>query len=285
MAVATLTPFHDDGSLALELVPGYVEHLLERGASALMVAGTTGEFVTLSGAERGEVIRTFIDAAAGRTQVIAHVGHADPGEAARLAAEAVAAGADAIAAILPYFHPTEPASVRETLCDLAATQPRTPFLAYCHPATGNSLGAAELAAMLGAVPQVVGAKLSLATFAEIEPYLALPDRPTLFCGNDSLLHEFVGGGGRALVSGNAAVFCEVVSRGLAALLAHDQAKLDRLDPLIEEIVRITRSGAPDRLKALLRARGVDAGVARVRTAPDATAPPPLSPALSAALIA
>lgn len=283
VAVAVVTPFHADGTLALELVPGYVSHLHERGAGALMVAGTTGEFITLSEDERGAVFEAFIHANDGRIPVIAHVGHADPAVATRLAARAADTGADALAAILPYFHPTQPVSVRKSLTRLAQTQPQLPFLPYCHPFTGNHLGADQLATMLAELPQVMGAKLSLGTFAEMSPYLSMGTKATFFCGNDDVLTDFVEAGGHAIVSGNAAVFCEIVSAALRALLNRDQTTIQRLGPLIQEIVTLTRSGAPDRLKALLRARGVDAGHARVVTSPDALTPPGLSPALQNAL--
>ncbi len=279
VAVAVVTPFHADGSLALELVPGYVDHLHGRGAGALMVAGTTGEFITMSEDDRGAVIRAFISANGGRIPVIAHVGDANPAVAARLAALAADHGADALAAILPYFHPTQPDSVRESLTRLAQTQPQLPFLPYCHPSTINRLGADQFATMRADLPQVMGAKLSLATFAEMEPYLSSDPGATFFCGNDDVLAEFVEAGGHAIVSGNAAVFCEIVSATLRALLDHDDVTAHRLAPLITEIVTLTRSGAPDRLKALLAERGVDVGHARVVTSADALVPPSLSPAL------
>lgn len=283
VAVAVVTPFHADGTLALELVPDYVDHLHERGAGALLVAGTTGEFITLSEDERGAVIHAFLAANDGRIPVIAHVGHANPAVAARLAALAADRGADALAAILPYFHPTRPESVREALTRLAQTQPQLPFLPYCHPATGNALGADELGHMIDELPHVHGAKLSLGTFDEMKPYLVMGDRATFFCGNDDVLEEFVSAGGHATVSGNAAVYCEIVSAAVAALVDADPDATHRLQPLMHEIISITRSGAPDRLKALLRARGVDVGHARVVTSRDALVPPALSPALQAAL--
>jgi dihydrodipicolinate synthase/N-acetylneuraminate lyase len=283
VAAAVVTPFHADGTLALELVPDYVNHLHERGAGALMVAGTTGEFITMSEDERGAVIETFISANGGRIPLIAHVGDANPAVATRLAARAAADGADALAAILPYFHPTQPDSVRESLTRLAQSQPQLPFLPYCHPSTINHLGADQFARMRADLPQVSGAKLSLGTFAEMKPYLSNDPEATFFCGNDDVLAEFVDAGGHAIVSGNAAVFCEIVSAALRALLDQQHATMDRLGPLIAEIVQLTRSGAPDRLKALLRERGLDAGHARVVTSPDALVPPPLSPALRDAL--
>lgn len=285
LAVATVTPFGDDGRFAADLVPGYVRFLRHAGARALMVGGTTGEFVAMSPDERAEAIAAFV-AAAGDLPVIAHVGSVAPAQARWLAQRAVAAGASAVAAIVPYFYPTSPAAIVAQLADLADLAGGTgglPLLAYCHPATGNVLRAEQFAPLLDH-PYVAGAKLSLARFEDIEPWLPLLDRAVLFCGNDSLLRPFFAAGGRAVVSGNAAAFPDVIRAAVDTLLAGPDDRIDRVCEALEQMVVATRAGAPDRLKQLLRARGIDAGRARVRTwiPPDDT--PYRPPAALAALM-
>lgn len=263
VAVATLTPFGDDGRLATDLVPGYVEFLRSAGARALMVGGTTGEFIAMSRDERAAATAAFV-AAAGDLPVIAHVGSAAPADTRWLAARAAAAGAAAVAAIVPYFYPTAPGAIVAQLTDLAGNTGGLPLLAYCHPATGNVLRAEDFAPLLNN-PYVVGAKLSLARYRDIEPWLPLLDRAVLFCGNDSLLRPFCAAGGRAVVSGNAAAFPDVVCAAVDRLRAGRADQVDQACAALDEMVSATRAGAPDRLKQLLRARGVDAGRARVRT--------------------
>lgn len=271
MAVAALTPFNEDGSCAPELIHPYTEFLLDGGADALMVGGTTGEFVTMTEDERRTVLSGYVAAVDGRVPVIAHVGHADLAAAKRLTSWAGDRGVAAVAAILPYFHPTTNSAVRDSLAELAAAQPDVPFLAYLHPATGNSLTAEQLSELLDTQDHVVGAKLSLATWPDLAPFLPLLQRAVLFCGNDVLLPEFVRAGGRASVTGNGAVYPEVVGAALRALLDDDATAWSEFGPLLDEIVGLTVGGAPDRLKQLLRERGGDAGHARVRTgAPQST---------------
>lgn len=271
MAVAALTPFNENGSCASELIPPYAEFLLAGGADALMVGGTTGEFVVMTEDERRTVLSDFVAAVDGRVPIIAHVGHADIAAAKRLTSRAGELGVAAVAAILPYFHPTTNSAVRDSLAELAAAQSDVPFLAYLHPATGNSLTAGELSELLDAQTHVVGAKLSLATWTDLEPFLTLLDRAVLFCGNDVLLPDFVRAGGRASVTGNGAVYPEAVGAALRALLGEDATAWSEFGPLLDEIVGLTVGGAPDRLKQLLRERGGDAGYPRVRTgAPEST---------------
>lgn len=281
MAVAALTPFEDGGDLAPRLIPAYVDFLISGGADALMVGGTTGEFIAMDERERRLVLDAFVDAVDGRVPVIAHVGHAHPAVAHRLAASAADHGVAAIAAILPYFHPTSTGAVRDALVEIAAAQPAVPFLAYLHPATGNQLPAEELAVLMDALPNVVGAKLSLASWQDFEAFLPMLGRGVFFCGNDALLPAFVGKGGRASVTGNAAVYPEAVGAAMDALLGGDADAWSSCASLLDEVVGLTVGGSPDRLKGLLRERGGDAGSARVRTGAPETGRGSASTALRA----
>src|SRR5438045_8761549 len=74
---ATLTPYRRDGSPDLEMVGRHVEYLLAGGIPAVAPAGTTGEFLYLSEAERAAVARAAVEAAAGRLKVIAGIWAAD----------------------------------------------------------------------------------------------------------------------------------------------------------------------------------------------------------------
>ena len=89
--VPLVTPFHDDGSLALEVLPALVEFVLGAGVAGLVVAGTTGEGYALDMAERADVLRTVLAVTRGRVPVLAGVGGTATREAvlqARLAVEA-----------------------------------------------------------------------------------------------------------------------------------------------------------------------------------------------------
>lgn len=214
--VAALTPFAANG-IDLDAVPGYVDFLVDGGAAGVMVAGTTGEFLAMDDSEREVALEAFVTSVGGRIPVIAHIGHIDHRRSRRLARHAVRAGADAVAGITPYYYPTTPRAIERFMSDLARSVPQLPFLVYNFPrASGNALGF-ELFERLLEEPNVTGTKLSVATFNEIEPYLALPDDICVISGNDSLLPQFLTRRGRAVVSGNAAAFPELISHAFTKL--------------------------------------------------------------------
>jgi dihydrodipicolinate synthase/N-acetylneuraminate lyase len=104
VVVALLTPYDDGGAPDPDAVRAHVDLLVEAGVDAVMPCGTTGEGPLLSDEEVAAVVRATVAAAGGRVPVLAHVGR--PGTAATLALarRAVADGAAAISAVVPYYY-------------------------------------------------------------------------------------------------------------------------------------------------------------------------------------
>ena len=261
--VATCTPFDDGGALALDRVPPYVDFLLERGVAALMVGGTTSEFIALSLDERSSLIAATVHAVSGRAPVVAHVGDVALGPSIRLARDAVEVGASAVAAIVPYFHHYTEQAIVGHLRAVARAVPELPVFVYNYPAaTGNRLTVDGFALLLEE-ENVAGMKLSMATFEEIEPFLRFLPDICVVSGNDGVWRQFSDKGGRAVVSGNAAALPELMVAVLDAYLRDDKEVIAPLEPLVGEVIRLTRGGQPAVLKALLRSRGMPIGGARV----------------------
>src|ERR687895_830146 len=99
LQAALTTPFRDDGAVDLEALRAHVELLADDGIDGIVPAGTTGEGPLLEEAEVANVIATAVRAAAGRMEVVAHVGRASTQATLRLAR--VAAGGRAGPGIPP----------------------------------------------------------------------------------------------------------------------------------------------------------------------------------------
>ncbi len=108
---ALLTPYAPDGSVDHGALRAHAEWLLEHGADGLMPCGSTGETALLSDDEVVAVTATAVAATGGRGPVIAHVGRPATKATAQLGARALDAGADAVSAVVPYYHPLEPEQV------------------------------------------------------------------------------------------------------------------------------------------------------------------------------
>src|SRR5208283_2368436 len=107
-APALPTPFSDDDGIDGEAFERLCELQVTRGATALVVCGTTAEAPNLTSAEHGELIRIAVGVARGRVPVIAGAGSNATAHAIELSKGAERNGADAILSVVPYYNkPTQ----------------------------------------------------------------------------------------------------------------------------------------------------------------------------------
>ncbi len=105
---AVPTPFHEDGSLALDLLRELLEHYIGEGLHGVLVNGTTGEWFSQSADERKLVAETAIDAVGGRIPIVIGCTDYTADRVAEFARHAVAAGAAGYACTPPpYAKPFE----------------------------------------------------------------------------------------------------------------------------------------------------------------------------------
>lgn len=148
LIAATFTPFTAQGEVNLEEIGPYIDYLTEKqGVNGIFVNGTTGESMSLSVAERKLLAEEWCQKAKGKLdQVIVHVGCLSLKEAKELAAHAAQVGADAIAAMAPFFFkPRTAGALRSFLQEVASAAPTLPFFYYHIPAvTGVTVPARDL---------------------------------------------------------------------------------------------------------------------------------------------
>ena len=105
---AMITPFDGQGNLDSKEAARIASWLVDRGNDGLVVAGTTGEGMTLDAEERRALLTAVREATAGRAAMIANVGTNDVRSTIRGGKEAQDAGADALLVVVPpYAKPTQ----------------------------------------------------------------------------------------------------------------------------------------------------------------------------------
>jgi 4-hydroxy-tetrahydrodipicolinate synthase len=108
IVTAMITPFDRRGLLDAKEAARLASWLVDRGNDGLVVAGSTGEGMTLDAAERCELFAAVKGAVGTRASVIANVGTSDTRSTVRAAHEAHEAGADALLVVVPpYNKPTQ----------------------------------------------------------------------------------------------------------------------------------------------------------------------------------
>ena len=99
--VALVTPFNDDFSVNYSKLNELIECHISWGTSGLVVAGVTGEGVTLSRQERERVIQFAVEKAAGRITVLAGAGASSTSETVENVQFAKDAGAAGVMVMTP----------------------------------------------------------------------------------------------------------------------------------------------------------------------------------------
>ncbi len=106
-AVAIATPFRDE-LIDMDALARLCERQVDRGTSAIVVCGSTGEASSLSPGEHAHAVSTAVEAVGRRVPVIAGCTAQATAAAVALAARAAQAGADGLlCAAPPYAKPTQ----------------------------------------------------------------------------------------------------------------------------------------------------------------------------------
>lgn len=175
LIAATFSTFHEDGSVNLEQIPTMVDKLVDDGLRGVFICGTNGEGPNLTVEERMKVAEAYMASAKGRLLVFVHVGHTSITECRTLAAHAEKIGADALSAVAAfYFKPTDVGNLVDSMAEIAAVAPHTPFYYYHIPAlTGVGMDMVEFL-RLGEekIPNLAGIKYTAATINEYQACLA-----------------------------------------------------------------------------------------------------------------
>jgi 4-hydroxy-tetrahydrodipicolinate synthase len=200
---ALITPFTEDGSaIDTDALGAFVERLIGVGAGGLVPGGSTGEFTTLTNAERRQLTETTVEAAAGRVPVVAGTSALSTRETIELSVHAEQAGAAAVMIIPPFY---DAPSWRELLAHYTAVADAisVPIMYYNMPGvSGVTLTAEQLRQLPIACLKDTGGDATAA--AE----LIQTDGPTLLNGYDTHTFNALAAGVEAVVWGTASIIPE-----------------------------------------------------------------------------
>lgn len=135
LVAAVVTPMTAKADLDTGPIPEIISHLVKNKVAGIYLAGSTGEGLSLTDAERRELAEAYVTEAKGKMKSVVQVGHNSMRAAAELAAHAESVGADAVSATPPgYFRTDNEEDLVEALRPVAEAAPATPFYYYHIPA-------------------------------------------------------------------------------------------------------------------------------------------------------
>jgi 4-hydroxy-tetrahydrodipicolinate synthase len=262
---AMITPFRN-GEVDEARLTENVNFQVEKGVDGLVPVGTTGESPTLDHHEHRRVVERVVEAAAGRTQVIAGTGSNATSEALELTEHARKTGADAALMVNPYYNkPTQEGMYRHFMT--VADRVDLPIVLYNIPGRTGVALTPETIARLAAHSNIVGVKEatgSMDTASEIA-MLCGTDDFAIISGDDSLTLPLMAIGGKGVISVVSNLLPEKVKAITDPALNNDfnQARAAHLAlfPLLKACLSLATNPIP--IKTAMAIAGRDSGELRL----------------------
>jgi 4-hydroxy-tetrahydrodipicolinate synthase len=208
---AAVTPLREDGDrLDENAFRPYVDFLADNRLDGIFVLGTTGEGLLLSLEERKRAAELFVEAAAGRLDVVVHCGTQTTRETVALCEHAAQLGVSGVAAVGPPYFAFSPTELAAHFRAAAGACAPVPFYLYEFEArVGYAVPIDVVNTLRDELSNLRGLKVSDAPFDRVEPYLI--EGLDVFVGSEPLVPQALERGAAGTVSGLAAAFPDVVA--------------------------------------------------------------------------
>ncbi|MBK8258840.1 MAG: 4-hydroxy-tetrahydrodipicolinate synthase [Polyangiaceae bacterium] len=199
---AIVTPFSADGqNVDFEALEALVEAQIEGGVNGLVPCGTTGEAPTLTDEEQVSVIERVVKTVKRRVPVVAGTGTFSTKKSVAASKAALAAGADGVMIVMPYYNKPSQEGLREHVVTIAHAV-GAPVIVYNIP--GRSvvdLSAETTAKICEKAPNVVGLKDATGNVLRCQELKnMLGDRLTILSGDDGLTLPMMSVGASGVIS-------------------------------------------------------------------------------------
>ena len=230
--VVCVTPFAEDGTLDERAVRDLVDLLIGEGANGIVLAGSTGEWFSMSAAETARLFRIGAEQARGRAILLGGASALCTAEAVQLTTAAREARLDGLLLLPPpYILPTE----AELVAFIAAVDAAgLPIMLYNNPGrTGVNLDA-KLVGKLLQFPNVVALKESAKDLQQIAATLrAHAETLAIFSGMETYAVPAIARGARGIVAMAPNVLGAQALALFGAAVRGDAPAIGRIQPAID----------------------------------------------------
>src|SRR5215213_8743885 len=253
LLTAMVTPFHADGRVNEEAAVALARHLLANGSHGLVVAGTTGEAATLTDDEQVRLVELIVAEAGADGAIVAGAGSNDTRHATHLTERVVAAGAQAVLSVTPYYNKPNRRGLLRHFEAVAQAAGGTPVVLYNIPSRTAVNMPPDLLAELAQIDGIDAVKQ--ANSAELQPI----DGLAVLAGNDDVYARCLDLGG----AGGICVASHLVGPEMRRMYDEPDARAE-IDASLRDVYQtlfITASPTP--VKAALNLLGHDAGTLRL----------------------
>ena len=198
---AMVTPMDKDRNVDYKSLEKLVNHLIETGSDAILVAGTTGESPTLTHDEEVEIFKFVKEVVKNRCKLIMGAGSNCTKTAVMATSNAKECNADAILSVVPYYNKPSQKGLIEHFGTIADSTD-LPVLLYNIPGrTGITMKPETIAQLAKDHKNIFAVKQSLPDMDVItETRRLCPDDFVIYSGDDSLTLPMVSVGAHGVIS-------------------------------------------------------------------------------------
>lgn len=265
LGVALITPFRSNGQIDYAGLEKLIDHQISGGVDYVVSMGTTGESVTLTKAEKHELLAQTIGFVRNRVPVVLGVGGNNTAEVIDTLNAFDMDGVDAILSVSPYYNKPTQEGIYQHYKAIAQVALR-PIILYNVPGrTGSNMTADTTLRLAKDFKNIIAIKEASANLDQMARILKhKPKDFMLISGDDALTLPIIAMGGVGVISvvGNALPreFSTLVNAALKGDL--DTARREHLR-LIEVIDLLFAEGNPGGIKEALKILGICGNAVRL----------------------
>lgn len=259
---AMVTPMHPNGEINYDKAKDLAKHLVERGSTALVINGTTGESPTVTSEEKLKLLSCVKEAV--NVPVIAGVGTNSTAATIENALRTEEAGVDGLLAVVPYYNKPNQESLYAHF-EAVAQATELPVMLYNVPGRTGANMTAETSAALSKIPNIVALKEASGNLVQLATVVRDAREGFLvYTGEDSQILPTLSVGGYGVVSVSAHVVCREIKYMIDNYLNGnvDEAMKMHLK-LIDISDKLFMTANPIPVKAALNILGFDVGITRL----------------------
>lgn len=266
LSTAIVTPFKN-GNVDYNRLQEHIEFQIAAGTTAVVPVGTTGESPTLSFEEHEKVLRAVVEAANGKTKVVAGAGANSTAEALHLTQFVKKLGADAALIVAPYYNKPTQEGIYQHYKTLT-TAVDIPICVYNIPGRCARNIEPDTICRLAQFPNIGLVKEATGSMDQASSIIARTDL-TVLSGDDSLTLPLLSLGARGVIS----VVGNIVPQDMIALCRAfdkgDMAAARQLHYKTFDLCRdmLSLSTNPIPIKSAMKILGRDSGELRLPMTP------------------
>jgi len=199
--VAIVTPFNNNGSIDYQSLEKLINHIITGGVDFVVALGTTSEAVTLSAAEKEELMRSVLKITDNRVPVIMGVGGNNTEAVVDTLKSNDFTGVSGILSVAPYYNKPNQRGIYQHFAEIAKKCP-IPIILYNVPGrTSSNISTETCLRLANDFENIIAVKEASGDMSQIMEILRnKPEDFSMLSGDDALTFPMMTLGAEGVIS-------------------------------------------------------------------------------------